>query len=119
MSRQKFNAHKASAKQRGIAFTLTYEQWLEVWGDRLQNMGRGSDQYGMLRTRDEGGYEMGNVRIGSPKENQQERAVVGLVKRSQLPKEQEFILAPPVRTSWMYDRNRVFLEYSEENEEIS
>ena len=117
MSLQKYNSHKASAKQRGIIFTLTYEQWLDVWGDKLQNRGTASNQYGMLRTRDEGGYELGNVRIGTPKENHQERAVAGLVRRSQVPKEQPFIYAEPVRSSWIESRNKVFLEYSEENEE--
>lgn len=116
MSCQKFNEHKASAKKRGIAFALTYEQWLEVWGDKLPNRGRGSNQYGMLRTRDEGGYELGNVRIGTPKENHQEKAVVAFVKRA--PRKPVDVLCPyPVRTSWIEGRNKVFLEYSEENEE--
>ena len=113
----KYNTHKANAKRREIPFELTYEQWLEIWGDKISLMGRKKGQLGMLRTRDEGGYSLGNVRIGTHKENTQEAAVAKKVQRSQIPKEKETKHIEPVRTSWIESRNKVFLEYFEEDEE--
>lgn len=115
---KKYKKQKYNAKQRGIAFDLTYEQWLEIWGEKLEKMGVKAGQLGMLRTRDEGGYSLGNVRIGTPRENMQEAAVARKVKRSQIPKEKDSKYTEPVRTSWIEGRNKVFLEYSEDDEEI-
>ncbi len=115
---RKYKSHQYNAKQRGIAFDLTYEQWLEIWGEKLEKRGVKAGQLGMLRTRDEGGYSLGNVRIGTPRENMQEAAVARKVKRSQIPKEKDSKYIEPVRTSWIEGRNKVFLEYSEDDEEI-
>lgn len=111
-----YDAHKNSAKARGIEFSLSFDEWKEVWGDKLHLRGRGAGQLGMLRTRDEGGYTKGNVRLGTPKENQQESAVVYRVKKSQAPvTNSDYRVTPPSRGAWLW-RNDVFKEYVEEEE---
>ena len=39
LAKKKFNEHKSSAKRRGIEFTISFEQWKEVWGDKLDQRG--------------------------------------------------------------------------------
>ena len=115
-SYRKYQSHRSNAKRRGIEFDLTYDEWLEIWGQKLEDRGRLSGQYGMLRTRDEGGYTVGNVRIGTPKENQQEAAVAKKVKSAQTRKPfADFCPRPPTETAWMWRKN-VFAEYSEDEE---
>ena len=116
---RQFYSHKVSAAQRGIKFDLTYEQWLAIWGDKIVDRGVCADQFGMLRTRDEGGYELGNVRIGSPKENAQDRSVARRVKAvpgAWVAREQNNPVNP-LRTSWIKSRNYVFDEYVEKDDE--
>ena len=106
-------------KRGGIEFTMTYDQWLSVWGDKLENRGVHSGQYGMLRTRDEGGYTLGNVRIGTPKENVQEASVARRVAHAQARNPaRDYRMSPPANTSWI-GRHKVFKEYSEDDEENS
>ena len=113
----KFQKHKSGAKARGIEFDLTYDEWLAIWGQKLEDRGRHAGQSGMLRTRDEGGYSVGNVRIGTPKENQQERVVCQKVAEAQTRKPAiHFRVLPPKQTSWL-GRHNVFDEYSEDDEE--
>jgi hypothetical protein len=63
--RKKFSAHKCDAKRRGIAFLLSFEQWLNIWktSRRLNRRGCGRGCYVMARREDRGGYEIGNVEI--------------------------------------------------------
>jgi len=67
--------HKGSAKQRGIPFLLTFEEWLGIWTESgmLALRGPRSDQYVMARFGDAGPYAVGNVRICSTRENNAER----------------------------------------------
>ncbi len=60
-----FAAHRQRAKTRGIEFTLTFEQWFDVWwkSGRLLERGIRRDQYVMGRFGDEGPYAVGNVSI--------------------------------------------------------
>ncbi len=71
-ARDKYNRHKNSAKQRGIEFDLSFDEWLEIWGDRLSQRGKAAHQFQMCRTRDEGAYRSGNVRIATAAENHSE-----------------------------------------------
>lgn len=61
--RAKFQCHRSAAKHRGVPFTLTYEEWLAIWGDLLEHRGQGPGKYHMARHGDQGGYEVGNVSI--------------------------------------------------------
>lgn len=51
------------ARQRGIVFSLTFEEFLAIWGDMFAHRGKGSDQFCMSRIGDSGPYAVGNVRI--------------------------------------------------------
>jgi hypothetical protein len=59
----RYTQHKANAKARGIAFTLTLEEWTGVWGDKFALRGPKLGQYVMARKNDQGGYTPGNVEI--------------------------------------------------------
>lgn len=66
-----FKAQKSNAKTRGIPFLLTFEQWLSIWTEsgKLDQRGRGSKKFCMCRHGDAGPYEVGNVFIGTGREN--------------------------------------------------
>lgn len=70
-----FTSHRARARRRGLAFTLTFDQWWELWAPHWHERGIRIGQKGMCRTRDEGGYTPGNVRIDTVTANGHERAV--------------------------------------------
>jgi hypothetical protein len=59
--RQKSNA----IKQRGIDFTLTFQEWYDVWqaSGKWEERGKKKGQYVMSRTGDTGPYALGNVFI--------------------------------------------------------
>lgn len=61
----KYSVHKACAKRRGIAFELTFEEWLTIWvnSGHFEERGRGANQYHMARHGDLGPYTVGNVKI--------------------------------------------------------
>jgi len=69
--RQAFTANRRSAKQRGIAWNLTYEEWVAIWdaSGNWNRRGRGRDRYCMARKGDSGPYETGNVYVCTNLEN--------------------------------------------------
>jgi hypothetical protein len=114
--RQKYSRQKSHAKTRGIPFELTYAQWLEIWGDKIVRRGPHKDELVMCRTRDEGGYTVGNVRLDSPKANLQEAAVCRKVKAAASAYLPKFAASPIADGSWLSSRNHAFDEYTEEEE---
>lgn len=66
-----YNNQKARAKQRGIDFQLTYQEWIGVWinSGKLLGRGRGANEYCMARVGDQGPYAVGNVYICTNAEN--------------------------------------------------
>lgn len=74
--RQKFLTHRSHAKQRGIEFKMTFEEWWEIWKPHWHNRGTRVGQFMMCRTMDKGAYEVGNVRIDTPKGNARTRSLV-------------------------------------------
>lgn len=74
--RGKYRQHKQNAKKRGIAFELSFAQWLDVWkrsghwDERGNKTGAG---YVMARHGDAGAYADGNVSIITHAENVAER----------------------------------------------
>jgi hypothetical protein len=66
-----FQAQRAAAKQRGVPFQLSYEQWLGIWqhSGRLRQRGTGTGRYVMGRAGDVGGYASSNVAIVRFEEN--------------------------------------------------
>lgn len=67
-----FHDQKNSAARRGIAFRLSFEQWLRIWrvSKRLALRGRGPGKFVMSRIGDAGAYAVGNVRIVKFENNQ-------------------------------------------------
>ena len=79
--RKKFSAHKASAKQRGIPFSLTFDEWWLLW----EASGHFDKPRWMMTRRDnQGGYVLGNVEITTGVKN----ATRGLGKLQRFIKEQ-------------------------------
>ena len=111
----KYNAQKGLAKTRGIDFDLSFDEWKDIWDGNFHRRGVGKDKLGMLRTRDEGGYSIGNVRLGTPKENMQEAAVANSVSKAQFTKSPNFRKMPPAQGSWLF--RDAFKPYVEEDEE--
>lgn len=70
--RQKYSSHKSNAKRRGLEFDFTFEEWWEIWEPHIHNRGTEPGQLQMCRTRDEGGYTPGNVRIDTVESNRAE-----------------------------------------------
>jgi len=54
---------------RGIGWELSFEQWLEFWGDDIDRRGSGANDLQMQRPCDTGPYAVGNIRKGTPKQN--------------------------------------------------
>lgn len=104
--KHKYSLHKSSAKQRGIEFDLTFEEWKSVWGHHIENRGREKGQLVMARTLDRGGYSVGNVRVATHSENVKEAGVV---------KTRRLVAESGVDQGWI-SRGKVFNEYIEEND---
>lgn len=66
----KYADHRQRAKSSNIPFTLTFEEWWGLWEPFYEERGLGG--YVMCRTDDEGGYELGNVRIDTQANNNRE-----------------------------------------------
>ena len=75
-ARLKYADHKRRAADRGIEFEFTFEEWCEIWEPHWDRRGVHKDQLGMCRTRDQGGYQPGNVRLDTPKGNAGDRALM-------------------------------------------
>ena len=70
----KYWSQSRSAKSRGIGFTLTFEQWWDIWDKSGQWDERGyhKGQYVMSRRGDIGPYEIGNVFIQTQADNRKD-----------------------------------------------
>jgi hypothetical protein len=71
--RSRFIQRRARAKQRGIPFMLSYQQWLDIWGDKLPLRGRGLGRLCMASRRDRGGYQRHRVEIIADNKNVEDR----------------------------------------------
>jgi hypothetical protein len=69
-----YNAHKCSAKKRGIPFLLTFDEWWTIWdaSGNWEQRGRGRDEFCMARVKDKGAYVVGNVSICTHADNARE-----------------------------------------------
>lgn len=71
--RFRFNLHRGSAKQRGIQFLMTFEQWWALWAPHWDKRGYTTGgNLVMARTGDKGPYAVGNVRITTQGDNARE-----------------------------------------------
>lgn len=110
-----YATHKYNAGKRGLSFTLTFEQWWAIWEPHWDKRGVGAHQMCMCRYRDEGGYDLGNVRIATKKENAQEASVARRVRRAQAPKRRRETRITAVAGQVEWIGNRGFDEYSEDD----
>jgi hypothetical protein len=71
--RGRYSKQKRHAKERGIPFLLTFEQWWELWEPYWEQRGRSNaSALCMARFNDQGAYEIGNVEIKSLSANTRE-----------------------------------------------
>lgn len=73
-AKKAFYHHKSSAKQRGIDFLFTFEQWEAWWiknlgDDWLEKRGSTKNKYCMARKGDSGPYSVENVKCKTVSEN--------------------------------------------------
>lgn len=70
-----FTQQRSKARQRGIEFLLTFEEWLMIWekSGKWDQRGCRKDQYVMARFGDDGPYKVSNVRICTVSENYADR----------------------------------------------
>lgn len=73
--RGKYVDHRNRARQCGIPFKLTFEEWWSLWEPYWGERGLGGMV--MCRKDDLGGYEIGNVRIDTQANNNRESAKTG------------------------------------------
>jgi hypothetical protein len=69
-----YNTHIGNARQRGVAFLLTFDEWWGIWNasGKWEQRGARKDHYVMARLGDVGPYAVGNVRICTHAENNAE-----------------------------------------------
>lgn len=64
-----FSVQKRKAKQRGISWQLSYDDWWNIWQESGKWDSRGVGGYVMCRYFDTGPYSMDNVRIDTFQNN--------------------------------------------------
>lgn len=76
---RKFKKQQYHAKKRGIAWELSYEQWLEIWhtSGHFEERGTTLGKYVMHRHNDAGPYAVGNVQILVVEEHNQLAGALG------------------------------------------
>lgn len=58
-----FRLQEDSARRKGIAFELTFADWLEVWGPDIERRGKRVGDLYLERIHKPKGYVRGNLRI--------------------------------------------------------
>lgn len=63
--RRTFTTARYNAKRRGIPWSLSFEDWVQVWmqSGKYEQRGRRTGQFQMDREDNKQGYKAGNVRI--------------------------------------------------------
>jgi hypothetical protein len=74
---KRYKGQKKGAKNRGIEFHFTFEDWVKWWEDNLgpswvELRGNKGDQYCMARFEDKGSYVIGNVKCITMRQNRSE-----------------------------------------------
>jgi len=71
--KKKFTKNVLTAKYRGIGWELTFDQWMELWKDRITQRGSRRGEYNLCRKDDRGPYAVGNCYVATGKHNRQVR----------------------------------------------
>lgn len=66
---RKYRVQESHADCRGIEWKITFQEWLDWWGDDLDRRGPHKDELGMCRFHDKGPYQLGNIYKGHPRDN--------------------------------------------------
>jgi len=66
---RKWHSARAQAHHRGIEWALTFEDWLEIWGDALDAVGRSNQNLCLARTDQDQGWIPGNVSVTTRREH--------------------------------------------------
>jgi hypothetical protein len=118
--KKRYAQHKASAKVRGIEFTISFDEWWALWAPHWEKRGRGAMDLCMCRKADQGAYEVGNVRIATNKENQHEKALEFRTRHSQrryrFTTRNAYTALGEAKIDWARGRG-AFNEYSEDEEQ--
>lgn len=77
-----YRSQRGGARRRGIAFKLTFEEWLRWWGEDIERRGRGECDLQMQRIADAGAYELGSIKKGTPRENHKTATVLRRTQQS-------------------------------------
>jgi hypothetical protein len=82
---REYNRHANNARRRGIAFLMSFDDWLAMWvaSGHLHERGCRRGQYVMARIDDLGAYEVANVYITQSGQNVRDRTL-SLVSRAKL-----------------------------------
>jgi hypothetical protein len=59
----KWHRARAQAKYHNIEWALPFDQWLEIWGDHIDSVGRATQKLCLSRTNQELGWIPGNVQV--------------------------------------------------------
>jgi peroxiredoxin len=72
---KQFDMARTNARNRGIPFLLTFDEWLRVWktSGHWNERGQGKGKFVMARSGDKGSYVIGNIKIITHGENTRER----------------------------------------------
>ncbi len=67
----RYNDQKRRARARSIEFTLSFDEWYDIWqkSGHWEERGRKKGQYVMSRVGDTGAYAIGNVFIQTHSQN--------------------------------------------------
>lgn len=74
----KYIRQRANAKQRGINWELSWEEWWDIWqkSGKWEQRGTGSNDYCMARKFDDGPYSRENVVIKTMADNSRETVFI-------------------------------------------
>lgn len=68
-AKHKYYNHKSRANRRNIEFNMTFEEWINWWGDDFEKRGVTNGCLQMCRYNDEGPYELGNIYKATREQN--------------------------------------------------
>lgn len=66
--------HRAQANFRKESYSLTFEDWVQVWADQWNNRGRVKDSIMLVRINYDLGWELSNIELITRKEHGQRQA---------------------------------------------
>lgn len=58
-----FLQHRNQANFRNEDYELSFEQWLSIWGDKIEQRGRKTGQYQMIRIDKDSAWTIDNIMI--------------------------------------------------------